>query len=61
MFFRKPIFTASRRMFSSCKHDNSDIHKQLNRIEDRQKDSFILQFVIYVASLSTCVMVFNKK
>ena len=61
MFFRKPIFMTSRRMFSSCKHDNSDIHKQLHRIEERQKDSFILQFVIYVASLSTCVMVFNKK
>jgi hypothetical protein len=55
---------ASRRAFSSCNHNNSDVIQALQRIESRQKASHILQFVIYISSIWTCVMVAiikNKK
>jgi hypothetical protein len=52
---------ASRRAFSSCKHDNSDIHQQLQRIEEKQTGLLIIQIGIYIVSLSSIIAGLNKK
>jgi len=56
MFFRKPIFMASRRVFSSCKNDNTDLYKKLDDIHYRLERLSNIQFGIYMTSIITMVL-----